>query len=229
MRTNINLKELQEAQLIEQWLYINDERTLHYFNGFSIFEIKIDSKTNELFGKNLLLNEDEFSILQNWNNINFWLVLREQLSLTFIKELKMSLLDYIMFSVKTGNVLLDEDTRIIKSQLNLKSIQSYKIKTDYINHFVKDLNEYCNYIDQSLKDKLKDLATNADYIYFLVDDTSNDYIIKDYNYNEYSIKLSKYKPSNIKSIAEYVPFIKYIMNDNFNETMIKHNIKYKLV
>ena len=138
MKSKDEIKEILDAQKIQLYLLKNSNLNLNYFNGLTTLNLKYSD--NVLLAKNLNYPDLGYSRMED--SIDLWLSLAEQLKLQYIKEYRMNLFDYILFSVNSNITLLNlNERRLIKNEANLKlsNNQVYKVNINLFSFFKEDL------------------------------------------------------------------------------------------
>lgn len=196
MKSKDEIKEVLDAQKIQLYLLLKDSNlNLNYFNGLTTLNLKYSD--NVLLAKNLNYPDLGYSRMED--SIDLWLSLAEQLKLQYIKEYRMNLFDYILFSVNSNITLLNlNERRLIKNESNLKlsNNQVYKVNINLFSFFKEDLELW-------IKEKIDNPENLNEFIYVLIEKDNNEF------YYEYLIE--EELEENYE-IIEYKPFIKWNNN-----------------
>ena len=195
MKSKDEIKEVLDAQKIQLYLLKDSNLNLNYFNGLTTLNLKYSD--NVLLAKNLNYPDLGYSRMED--SIDLWLSLAEQLKLQYIKEYRMNLFDYILFSVNSNITLLNlNERRLIKNEANLKlsNNQVYKVNINLFSFFKEDLELW-------IKEKIDNPENLNEFIYVLIEKDNNEF------YYEYLIE--EELEENYE-IIEYKPFIKWNNN-----------------
>lgn len=195
MKSKDEIKEVLDAQKIQLYLLKDSNLNLNYFNGLTTLNLKYSD--NVLLAKNLNYPDLGYSRMED--SIDLWLSLAEQLKLQYIKEYRMNLFDYILFSVNSNITLLNlNERRLIKNESNLKlsNNQVYKVNINLFSFFKEDLELW-------IKEKIDNPENLNEFIYVLIEKDNNEF------YYEYLIE--EELEENYE-IIEYKPFIKWNNN-----------------
>ena len=198
MKSKDEIKEVLDAQKIQLYLLKDSNLNLNYFNGLTTLNLKYSD--NVLLAKNLNYPDLGYSRMED--SIDLWLSLAEQLKLQYIKEYRMNLFDYILFSVNSNITLLNlNERRLIKNESNLKlsNNQVYKVNINLFSFFKGDLELW-------IKEKIDNPENLNEFIYVLIGKDNNEF------YYEYLIE--EELEENYE-IIEYKPFIKWNNNLTF--------------
>jgi hypothetical protein len=195
MKSKDEIKEILDAQKIQLYLLKNSNLNLNYFNGLTTLNLKYSD--NVLLAKNLNYSDLGYSRMED--SIDLWLSLAEQLKLQYIKEYRMNLFDYILFSVNSNITLLNlNERRLIKNEANLKlsNNQVYKVNINLFSFFKEDLELW-------IKEKIDNPENLNEFIYILVEKDNNEF------YYEY---LAEEELEENYDVIEYKTFIKWNNN-----------------
>jgi hypothetical protein len=195
MKSKDEIKEILDAQKIQLYLLKNSNLNLNYFNGLTTLNLKYSD--NVLLAKNLNYPDLGYSRMED--SIDLWLSLAEQLKLQYIKEYRMNLFDYILFSVNSNITLLNlNERRLIKNEANLKlsNNQVYKVNINLFSFFKEDLELW-------IKEKIDNPENLNEFIYILVEKDNNEF------YYEY---LAEEELEENYDVIEYKTFIKWNNN-----------------
>lgn len=195
MKSKDEIKEILDAQKIQLYLLKDSNLNLNYFNGLTTLNLKYSD--NVLLAKNLNYPDLGYSRMED--SIDLWLSLAEQLKLQYIKEYRMNLFDYILFSVNSNITLLNlNERRLIKNEANLKlsNNQVYKVNINLFSFFKEDLELW-------IKEKIDNPENLNEFIYILVEKDNNEF------YYEY---LAEEELEENYDVIEYKTFIKWNNN-----------------
>ena len=198
MKSKDEIKEILDAQKIQLYLLKDSNLNLNYFNGLTTLSLKYSD--NILLAKNLNYPDLGYSRMED--SIDLWLSLAEQLKLQYIKEYRMNLFDYILFSVNSNITLLNlNERRLIKNEANLKlsNNQVYKVNINLFSFFKEDLELW-------IKEKIDNSENLNEFIYVLVEKDNNEF------YYEY---LTEEELKENYDVIEYKPLIKWNNNLTF--------------
>lgn len=198
MKSKDEIKEILDAQKIQLYLLKDSNLNLNYFNGLTTLNLKYSD--NVLLAKNLNYPDLGYSRMED--SIDLWLSLTEQLKLQYIKEYKMNLFDYILFSVNSNITLLNlNERRLIKNEANLKlsNNQVYKVNINLFSFFKEDLELW-------IKEKIDNPENLNEFIYVLIEKDNNEF------YYDY---LTEEELKENYEIIEYKPLIKWNNNLTF--------------
>ena len=198
MKSKDEIKEILDAQKIQLYLLKNSNLNLNYFNGLTTLNLKYSD--NILLAKNLNYPDLGYSRMED--SIDLWLSLTEQLKLQYIKEYRMNLFDYILFSVNSNITLLNlNERRLIKNEANLKlsNNQVYKVNINLFSFFKEDLKLW-------IKEKIDNPENLNEFIYVLIEKDNNEF------YYDY---LTEEELKENYEIIEYKPLIKWNNNLTF--------------
>lgn len=198
MKSKDEIKEILDAQKIQLYLLKNSNLNLNYFNGITTLNLKYSD--NVLLAKNLNYPDLGYSRMED--SIDLWLSLAEQLKLQYIKEYRMNLFDYILFSVNSNITLLNlNERRLIKNEANLKlsNNQVYKVNINLFSFFKEDLELW-------IKEKIDNPENLNEFIYVLIEKDNNEF------YYEY---LTEEELKENYEVIEYKPLIKWNNNLTF--------------
>ncbi len=195
MKSKDEIKEILDAQKIQLYLLKDSNLNINYFNGLTTLNLKYSD--NVLLAKNLNYPDLGYSRMED--SIDLWLSLAEQLKLQYIKEYRMNLFDYILFSVNSNITLLNlNERRLIKNEANLKlsNNQVYKVNINLFSFFKEDLELW-------IKEKIDNPENLNEFIYILVEKDNNEF------YYEY---LAEEELEENYDVIEYKTFIKWNNN-----------------
>lgn len=198
MKSKDEIKEILDAQKIQLYLLKDSNLNLNYFNGLTTLNLKYSD--NVLLAKNLNYPDLGYSRMED--SIDLWLSLAEQLKLQYIKEYRMNLFDYILFSVNSNITLLNlNERRLIKNEANLKlsNNQVYKVNINLFSFFKEDLELW-------IKEKIDNPENLNEFIYVLIEKDNNEF------YYEY---LTEEELKENYEVIEYKPLIKWNNNLTF--------------
>ena len=198
MKSKDEIKDILDAQKIQLYLLKDSNLNLNYFNGLTTLNLKYSD--NVLLAKNLNYPDLGYSRMED--SIDLWLSLTEQLKLQYIKEYRMNLFDYILFSVNSNITLLNlNERRLIKNEANLKlsNNQVYKVNINLFSFFKEDLELW-------IKEKIDNPENLNEFIYVLIEKDNNEF------YYEY-LKGEELKENY--EVIEYKPLIKWNNNLTF--------------
>lgn len=207
MKSKDEIKEILDAQKIQLYLLKNSNLNLNYFNGITTLNLKYSD--NVLLAKNLNYPDLGYSRMED--SIDLWLSLTEQLKLQYIKEYRMNLFDYILFSVNSNITLLNlNERRLIKNEANLKlsNNQVYKVNINLFSFFKEDLELW-------IKEKIDNPENLNEFIYVLIEKDNNEF------YYEY-LKGEELKENY--EVIEYKPLIKWNNNLAFLNRSDKNSL-----
>lgn len=207
MKSKDEIKEILDAQKIQLYLLKNSNLNLNYFNGITTLNLKYSD--NVLLAKNLNYPDLGYSRMED--SIDLWLSLAEQLKLQYIKEYRMNLFDYILFSVNSNITLLNlNERRLIKNEANLKlsNNQVYKVNINLFSFFKEDLELW-------IKEKIDNPENLNEFIYVLIEKDNNEF------YYEY-LKGEELKENY--EVIEYKPLIKWNNNLAFLNRSDKNSL-----
>lgn len=198
MKSKNEIKDILDAQKIQLYLLKDSNLNLNYFNGLTTLNLKYSD--NVLLAKNLNYPDLGYSRMED--SIDLWLSLTEQLKLQYIKEYRMNLFDYILFSVNSNITLLNlNERRLIKNEANLKlsNNQVYKVNINLFSFFKEDLELW-------IKEKIDNPENLNEFIYVLIEKDNNEF------YYDY---LTEEELKENYEIIEYKPLIKWNNNLTF--------------
>lgn len=198
MKSKDEIKDILDAQKIQLYLLKDSNLNLNYFNGLTTLNLKYSD--NVLLAKNLNYPDLGYSRMED--SIDLWLSLTEQLKLQYIKEYRMNLFDYILFSVNSNITLLNlNERRLIKNEANLKlsNNQVYKVNINLFSFFKEDLELW-------IKEKIDNPENLNEFIYVLIEKDNNEF------YYDY---LTEEELKENYEIIEYKPLIKWNNNLTF--------------
>ena len=207
MKSKDEIKEILDAQKIQLYLLKDSNLNLNYFNGLTTLNLKYSD--NVLLAKNLNYPDLGYSRMED--SIDLWLSLTEQLKLQYIKEYRMNLFDYILFSVNSNITLLNlNERRLIKNEANLKlsNNQVYKVNINLFSFFKEDLELW-------IKEKIDNPENLNEFIYVLVEKDNNEF------YYEY---LTEEELKENYEVIEYKPLIKWNNNLAFLNRSDKNSL-----
>lgn len=207
MKSKDEIKEILDAQKIQLYLLKDSNLNLNYFNGLTTLNLKYSD--NVLLAKNLNYPDLGYSRMED--SIDLWLSLAEQLKLQYIKEYRMNLFDYILFSVNSNITLLNlNERRLIKNEANLKlsNNQVYKVNINLFSFFKEDLELW-------IKEKIDNPENLNEFIYVLIEKDNNEF------YYEY-LKGEELKENY--EVIEYKPLIKWNNNLAFLNRSDKNSL-----
>ena len=207
MKSKDEIKEILDAQKIQLYLLKNSNLNLNYFNDITTLNLKYSD--NVLLAKNLIYPDLGYSRMED--SIDLWLSLAEQLKLQYIKEYRMNLFDYILFSVNSNITLLNlNERRLIKNEANLKlsNNQVYKVNINLFSFFKEDLELW-------IKEKIDNPENLNEFIYVLIEKDNNEF------YYEY-LKGEELKENY--EVIEYKPLIKWNNNLAFLNRSDKNSL-----
>lgn len=207
MKSKDEIKEILDAQKIQLYLLKDSNLNINYFNGLTTLNLKYSD--NVLLAKNLNYPDLGYSRMED--SIDLWLSLAEQLKLQYIKEYRMNLFDYILFSVNSNITLLNlNERRLIKNEANLKlsNNQVYKVNINLFSFFKEDLELW-------IKEKIDNPENLNEFIYILVEKDNNEF------YYEY-LKGEELKENY--EVIEYKPLIKWNNNLAFLNRSDKNSL-----
>ena len=198
MKSKNEIKDILDAQKIQLYLLKDSNLNLNYFNGLTTLNLKYSD--NVLLAKNLNYPDLGYSRMED--SIDLWLSLTEQLKLQYIKEYRMNLFDYILFSVNSNITLLNlNERKLIKNEANLKlsNNQVYKVNINLFSFFKEDLELW-------IKEKIDNPEKLNESIYVLIEKDNNEF------YYEY---LTEEELKENYEVIEYKPLIKWNNNLTF--------------
>ena len=198
MKSKNEIKDILDAQKIQLYLLKDSNLNLNYFNGLTTLNLKYSD--NVLLAKNLNYPDLGYSRMED--SIDLWLSLTEQLKLQYIKEYRMNLFDYILFSVNSNITLLNlNERKLIKNEANLKlsNNQVYKVNINLFSFFKEDLELW-------IKEKIDNHENLNEFIYVLIEKDNNEF------YYEY---LTGEELKENYEVIEYKPLIKWNNNLGF--------------